>query len=314
MKVLVTGGTSGVGYECTKALRRNGHKVTITGRDVQRGQQVSKETKSTFLRLDLASQESIRSFVKSLQENSESGFDAIICNAGIQFATNKTKNEDGFEMTFAVNHLGHFLLIHQLIESNLINRPSRIVVVSSGTHEPEQKTGVEPPRYISAEQVSKGDFSKPTPLGDMKSGHCAYSTSKLCNILFTKELNRIIRQQNIDDITVNAFDPGLTPGTNLTRNGAFIISVLFKTCPVWLLRSMFSNVHHIHESGTSLANLATKEEYNNQSGNYYEHLNLKPFIAESSVASKSEEFAKDLWDFSLSAVHIEDTENAFKFQ
>lgn len=302
--ILITGGTSGVGFNALKVLVAKGHNVIFTGRNTNIGETIAKDNNATFLQLDLASQANIRQFVENLKEKLEHPLHTVVCNAGIQFATNTNKNEDGYETTFAVNHLGHFLLVQLLLKENLISKPARIIVVASGTHDPAQQTGVEPPRFKTAEQVSKGDFGADLGTG-MKAGLCCYSTSKLCNILFAFELNRKLRESNVEGICVNAFDPGLTPGTGLARNGYWIVSTMFRYMPAWVLQMMWSNVHTTEDSGTSLAELCISPAYDKLYGHYFEHENRKPFIAESSVDSNSREFAEDLWNFSLQATGLE---------
>ena len=77
---------------------------------------------------------------------------ALICNAGIQFNAGLVNTEDGYETTWAVNHLGHFLLVLLLLDK--IQKPGRIVVVSSGTHDPLQKSGMPDPIYKDAETIA----------------------------------------------------------------------------------------------------------------------------------------------------------------
>ena len=295
--VVITGGTSGLGLECAKVLKTTfGYDVIITGRNKQQGEQLAKNFGLIFLELELSSVESIHNFVKILPEHLPSPFHTLINNAGSQFQNNTTKTEEGLEMTFAVNHLGHFVLTNLLLTSNILQRPARIVNVASGTHDPEQNTGIEPPRFTTAEKVSRGVLEGNSPLVGMKSGQCAYSTSKLCNVLFTFELHRRFVRSGVDDVKVNAFDPGLTPGTNLARDYGPILSFMFRSLPVWGLRMFLSNTHTSYESGRSLAKLAVMEEFENDSGFYYEHENDKVSKARSSRDSISEQFALDLWE------------------
>lgn len=301
--ILITGGTSGLGLQAAKVLASKGeYDVIFTGRNTNAGNSIATNIGATFMELNLGSQANVRSFVDDLKEKLKYPLHTVICNAGIQFSNNKTMNEDGYEMTFAVNHLGHFLLVQLLISNSMISKPGRIIMVASGTHDPAQKTPIEPPRFKTAEQVSKGDFGD--DLSGIKAGHCCYSTSKLCNILFAFELNRKFKEDHVEQIYVNAFDPGLTPGTGLVRNAGWLFSSLFRVIPAWLLKTVSSNVHTQEESGASLAALSVDEEYEKLYGHYFEHENLKPFIATSSVDSKSREFATDLWDFSLKATGL----------
>jgi len=287
------------------------YEVIITGRNKVQGESIAASIGKgvKFLALDLASQSSVRTFVEELKETIEHPLKSIICNAGLQLMNMTTMNEDGFEMTFAVNHLGHFLLINLLLP--ILSRPGRIIIVASGTHDPDQETGIEPPRYTTAENISRGKLEGETVLSGMKSGQCAYSTSKLCNVLCAFELNRKLKQLGVNDIYVNAFDPGLTTGTKLARHYGFIISGLFQLCPAWILQKLWANVHPVNESGASLAALATKKDFDKLCGFYFEHEDKTPFVAESSDDSKCNEFAEDLWDWSIKATGLTPLEERF---
>ena len=145
---------------------------------------------------------------------------ALICNAGVQSGAKQTFTADGFESTFGVNHLGHFLLVNLLLPR--LAAPARVVVVSSGTHDPALKTGVPAPAWNDPMALAKGELgplaAKDAPT---KRGQRLYSTSKLANVLFTYELARRLPV----GVTVNAFDPGLMPGTGLVRRGVRAVAL-----------------------------------------------------------------------------------------
>jgi NAD(P)-dependent dehydrogenase (short-subunit alcohol dehydrogenase family) len=122
----------------------------------------------------------------------------------------RTPPAEGYEMTFGVNHLGHFALVCGLLDT--LTTPSRIVVVSSGTHNPAKFTGMPHPRYTSA-----ADLARPTGEPTAEEGRRRYTTSKLCNLLFTYELDRRL-EHGAQGVTVNAFDPGMMPGSGLGRD------------------------------------------------------------------------------------------------
>jgi NAD(P)-dependent dehydrogenase (short-subunit alcohol dehydrogenase family) len=116
---------------------------------------------------------------------------------------------DGFEITFAVNHLGHFLLTNLLLERLRASAPARIVVGASGVHDPKMKTGMPKPYITDFETLA----TPRPPRSDDFDGRLAYVNGKLCNLWFTYELERRIREANGSGgarrVTVNAFDPGL---------------------------------------------------------------------------------------------------------
>jgi NAD(P)-dependent dehydrogenase (short-subunit alcohol dehydrogenase family) len=117
--VIITGGNSGLGYECAKSILTSmrGWGVVIAGRNKQRITEAAKRLEAIVpnsqveaLSLDLASLKSIRNFIEEFTAQDLPPLRAVVCNAGIQVVSGTTFTEDGFETTFAVNHLGHFLL------------------------------------------------------------------------------------------------------------------------------------------------------------------------------------------------------------
>jgi len=184
-------------------------------RDPARGaaamQELGQPNRCTVLRLDLASLESIRAFTEGVKTAALPPLHAIVCNAGVQVVSGIQQTVDGFEMTFGVNHLGHFALLQSL--RGLLTTPARIVVVSSGTHDPSKHTGMPDPAYTSAAELARPGISG----DDSDAGRRRYTTSKLCNVLFTYELDRRL-DRGAHGITVNAFDPGLMPGSGLARD------------------------------------------------------------------------------------------------
>ena len=104
------------------------------------------------LELDLASLQSVRHFVQQLAQLNIPQLKGLVCNAGVQIVFGTTFTVDGFETTFGVNHLAHFLLVNLLLPQMMEN--SRIVFVSSDTHDPTTQTGMPAPRYESTHQMA----------------------------------------------------------------------------------------------------------------------------------------------------------------
>ncbi|MFC6716667.1 oxidoreductase [Natrialbaceae archaeon GCM10025810] len=176
-RVVVTGANSGIGLETTRELARNGAAVIMACRSVGRGEEAARDVRSEIpdadLRVeacDLGSLESIRAFADRLGDEQ---LDVLINNAGVM-AIPRSTTEDGFETQFGVNHLGHFALTGLLLENLHVHddRESRIVTVSSGTHEMGE---------IDFDDLH-GERSY-DPWG-------AYAQSKLANVLFAYELER----------------------------------------------------------------------------------------------------------------------------
>jgi NAD(P)-dependent dehydrogenase (short-subunit alcohol dehydrogenase family) len=278
---IVTGATGGLGQEAARAIARTpGWHVVLAARDPARAPtDVANAHPRT---LDLASLASVRRFVDELGETPPLG--AIVCNAGIQIVSATTFTEDGIETTFQVNHLAHFLLVTLLLDR--LGPDGRVVIVSSGTHNPDLRTGMPNPSYTTAEQLAH-----PRPDDAPAEGRRRYTTSKLCNVLFAYELARR------DGVTVNAFDPGLMPGTGLARDYGRLQRAAWKTV-MRLLTPVVPNVNTPERSGAALARLAVDPALEGVTGAYF--LGKRPVA--SSTDSYDRRKARDLWETSESLV------------
>lgn len=253
--IVVTGANSGIGRECTRALLEAGATVIAACRDVQRAQTELVSLASprlSVMALDLGSLASVRAFAGAVAARAP--LRALICNAGVQTVNVADRTADGFELTFGVNHLGHYLLIHRLIP--LLRPQARIAIVASGTHDPAQRTGVPVPRWRGARALAEPDLETLEAEGPMRTGQRAYSTSKLCNILtayaFAERLASASRP-----ITVVAYDPGLTPGTGLARRYPAPLRAIFtRVLPLLVpLMRRFQHVQRADQAGDNLARL-----------------------------------------------------------
>ena len=290
---IITGASAGLGLECARALLDTTEldgdgswHVVLAVRSPTRGAeavaQLGAPERCTVIEVDLASLQSVRAFVQAVRAAQLPPLHAIVCNAGVQVVSGTELTAEGVEMTFGVNHLGHFALVQSLLDE--LADPARIVVVSSGTHDPAKHTGMPSPHYSSAAELAH-------PAGDTIDGRRRYTTSKLCNVLFAYELDRRLgRGQR--GITVNAFDPGLMPGSGLARD--------YSPIGRWAWRYLFPalrvlpNVNSTRSSGQRLAALAGDPRYDGVTGSYFE--GLRPI--RSSVDSYDRDKALDLWETS----------------
>lgn len=221
---------------------------------------------------------------------------AIVCNAGVQIISGLTFNTDGFETTFAVNHLGHFLLVNLLLGQ--LVPVARIVVVSSGTYNPDQFTGMPKPIYSSARSAAK-----PQPEADgATAGRRAYTTSKLCNVMFAYELSRRLRAKGREAITVNAFDPGLMPGTGLARDYSRAQKFIWNYALPAL--RFIPGVNSTRRSGRDLARLVLDPALEAATGRYFVGRRELP----SSKQSYDESQAAELWEASAEMVGLRSDE------
>jgi NAD(P)-dependent dehydrogenase (short-subunit alcohol dehydrogenase family) len=288
--VIITGANAGLGLECARAIlaRDESWHVVLAVRDVSRGEAAVAELGSpdrcTVLACDLASLRSVRDFTAAVAAAGLPPLHAVVCNAGLQVVSGIQTTADGVEITFGVNHLGHFALIEG-IRDRLVP-PARIVMVASGTHDPKKFTGMPHPRYTSAEALAHPKPDEPVD------GRRRYTTSKLCNVLYTYELDRRLGH-GASGITVTAFDPGLMPASGLSRDYTAAQKVLWRM--VAPLLRVLPNVNSVATSGARLAALAVDPRFDGVTGEYFE--GTKPI--RSSADSYDTDKARDLWETSV---------------
>jgi len=290
---IVTGGNSGLGLECASVLAQDSSALVILAcRDVAKGKKAAHDMRGVngkveVLSLDLAKQASIHAFVEAYRMSMFPPLAGLVCNAGGQNPGVPTKTADGFETTFATNHLGHYLLSRLMLLD--LAQDGHITFTSSGTHDPRQKTGMPAPRYTTAETVAH-DFE-----AGMKAGQRRYTTSKLCNLYTTYELARRFAASpdpRLQSLRVNALDPGLMPRTGLARS--YPAPLRFVAKFVMPALSLFiANVHKPATSGRRLAALASGNE-GSTTGKYFSD----GHEMKSSTESYDEEKALDLWNWS----------------
>ncbi|GAB5572965.1 retinol dehydrogenase 11 isoform X4 [Prionailurus iriomotensis] len=202
---VVTGANTGIGKETAKELAQRGARVYLACRDIQKGELVAREIQTMtgnqqvlVRELDLADTKSIRAFAKDFLAE-EKHLHILINNAGVMMCP-YSKTADGFEMHMGVNHLGHFLLTHLLLEKLKESAPSRVVNVSSLAHH----LGRIHFHNLQGEKFYNAGL--------------AYCHSKLANILFTQELARRLKGSGVTTYSVH---PG-TVNSELVRHSPFM--------------------------------------------------------------------------------------------
>jgi len=305
--VLVTGGNSGIGFECARQLARDGWHVLIASRNRDASaaavRQIADESGPDTVAeagLDLGSLESVRRFASAIDPGLR--LKALVCNAGLQMTHGPRLSPDGFEQTFAVNHLGHFLLANLLLPQLRANAPARIVVVASGVHDPKLRTGMPKADVADLETLAatggprRGEFD----------GRLAYVNSKLCNLWFTYELVRRLEAAGERRVTVNAYDPGLVPGSGLARDYPAVLRFAWnRILPglARLLSPVLPTVNPAWKSGRALARLVHDPALAGVSGKYFpSHARWRE--APSSDASYDVARAGALWDASVRMTHL----------
>lgn len=274
---LVTGATSGIGKATALGLVRQGATVVIVGRNQARGEAARQEIQAArgnlavdLLLADLSSQASVRQLAATFMERYDR-LDVLVNNAGV-FLLKRHLTGDGLEMTFAVNHLAPFLLIHLLLDCLKASAPARIVNVCSGAH-----------------------FSGRIDLKDMQleKGYNvwrAYAQSKLAMLLCSYKL---ARQLEGGGVTLNCLNPGFV----FTNMGMSNVGPRTQA----LARVILSRLGSSPEKGarTSLY-LAMSPEVESVNGKYFDQLMLK----RSSELSYDQALQDQVWEESLRLVHL----------
>ncbi|XP_068161374.1 retinol dehydrogenase 13-like [Antennarius striatus] len=280
--VIITGANTGIGKETARELARRGGRIIMGCRDMAKCEAAAKEIRGKTLNhqvyarhLDLASMKSIREFAEKVKKEEEH-VDVLINNAGVMRCP-AWKTEDGFEMQFGVNHLGHFLLTNLLLDKLKESAPSRVINLASLIH------------LIG--QIDFDDLNWEKKKFDTKQAYCQ---SKLANVLFTRELAKRLQGTGV---TVNAVHPGVV-ATELGRHTGLHQSQFSST----LLSPFFSMMVKSPELGAQPSiYLAVSEEMEGVTGRYYDVLMEK----EPAPQALDEETALRLWEVSSRLVGLE---------
>jgi NAD(P)-dependent dehydrogenase (short-subunit alcohol dehydrogenase family) len=244
--IVMTGGTSGLGDIAARRMLGSPDVRLLLG---ARG---DGPTGAQALPLDLARLDSVRAFAAAVSEQLRPPLiHALVLNAGTTLPNDDGRTEDGFETTFAVNHLAHYLLL-RLLEPVLADG-AVVVLTTSGTHDPAEGTVVAPPRHADANLLAHPDRDPDRDPQPRTAGGRAYSSSKLCNILTARALADQ-RTAEEHQLTVVAYDPGPTPGTGLMRHGPLALRAAWRA--LGPLRPLIPRFNSPAAAGNTLADLA----------------------------------------------------------
>jgi NAD(P)-dependent dehydrogenase (short-subunit alcohol dehydrogenase family) len=325
--IIITGGTSGLGYAYARTIAASHPDlhIVLASRNQQQGTRAVNTLKHEtgnqhieWIPLDLASLASVRMFAREVAARDLPPLHAVVCNAGLQVVSGTTYTQDGFEMTFGVNCLGHFLLVNLLLPQ--LVAPARIVFVSSDAHDPEYQSslhrfvGLNPPHYRDAralawpERYLDPEERNETP---QKVGMRRYSTSKLCDVFYAYELARRLQAQGYSTpehpIAVNAFNPGPTPGTGLARDAGAFQRFGWKVL-LPLMRRRYPDLSSPEAVAKGLAQLVLDPALEQTTGKYFERMNERA----SSQESYDQHKAADLWETSAELVHLQPSETILR--
>jgi len=315
--VIVTGASSGVGLNGAKALADKGWHVIMACRNLEKTQTVAREIgmpagSYTILKLDLASLGSVRQFVSDFRATGRS-LESLVCNAAVYYPLLKEPiySEDGYEVSVATNHLGHFLLCNLLLEDMKASPASdkRLVILGTVTANPKELGGKipipAPPDLGNLEGFEAG-FKAPISMINgkkFKSGK-AYKDSKLCNVLTMRELHR--RYHDETGITFSSLYPGCVADTPLFRNHFKAFQTIFP----WFQKNVTGGYVTQQLAGERVAAVVDDPDLK-ESGIYWSWGNRqKPgrrsFAQEVSNEAQDDAKARKLWELSAKLVGLDD--------
>ena len=280
---MITGGNGGIGFATVQKLAAKGYTVILASRNqdaskkaVERIHVSTPNAKIESIPLDLASFDSVRACASAFQEKNYP-LHLLINNAGQMFDKEEIGfTADGFEMTFGVNHLGHFLLTNLLLDDLKNSAPARVITVSSSLHDPELKQG--PPPDFDYDNLKAEKYYH---------AQVFYKNSKLANMWFAYELNRLLAGTGV---TSNAVCPGFVPAAIGARRKSPFEKFFYSQV---LARMPFAR--SLDEASDSYIVAATKPKFASVGGKFI----VDGAEKESSNDSYDEEKAKVLWEKSL---------------
>jgi NAD(P)-dependent dehydrogenase (short-subunit alcohol dehydrogenase family) len=275
--VLITGATNGIGRVAALELAKMSANVVVVGRDAARTEATVHEIKTQTgssavdqIIADLSSMAEVRRLAEEFKSRYKR-LDVLINNAGAVFAR-RQETVDGYEMTFALNHLAYFLLTNLLLDVLKTSAPARIVNVSSDAH--------------TSARMNFDDLHSKRSYGQV--GFSPYSQSKLANVLFTYELARRLQGTNV---TANVLHPGFV-ASGFGRNNRGLMDLIMRVIHRFALSS--------EEGAQTIIYLASSPEVEGVTGKYY----YQSKAQQTSAASYDEAAARRLWEMSEQMVGL----------
>ena len=271
---LITGASGGIGKETAVALAKLGATVVMVSRDAERGEAALSDVRRRsggsndvhLMLADLASLQAVRDLASDFRQRHQQ-LHVLVNNAGA-FNAQLALTKDGFEMTFGVNHLAHFLLTDLLLDLLKASAPARIINVSSSGHT----------RGTSAFDGLHGEGKY--------AGMAVYCQSKLANVLFTYELARRLAS---DGVTANCLHPGVIR-SGFGRNNSGIWGALFRVFHTVARPFLLTS----EQGAQTSIYLASSPEVEGVTGKYF----AKSRQTQSSDLSHDTDLAQRLWQVS----------------
>ena len=310
--VLITGTTSGVGLNATRALVQQGWTVITANRSPQRAAAAADELGLPAERLkhvlmDLGDLNSVRQAVEGLPDR----IDALVCNAAVYKPRLKRpeRSPQGYEISMATNHFGHFLLIQLLMERlRASTHPSRRVVilgtVTANSKELGGKIPIPAPADLGDLSGFEAGFKEPVAMASGKSFKPgkAYKDSKLCNMITTQELHRRFNSET--GISFTSLYPGCVADTPLFRNAPRAFRKIFP----WFQKNITGGYVSQPLAGERVAKVVADPDFA-QSGVHWswgnrQKKNRQQFSQDLSDKVTDSQTASRVWDLSMELVGL----------
>ncbi|GBP12924.1 hypothetical protein EVAR_79270_1 [Eumeta japonica] len=287
---LVTGCNTGIGKETVLDFYKRGARVIMACRNLDKAQKaktnieaICKDKKDVgiivLIECDLSSLTSIRACAQQVLDT-EPQINILVNNAGVMMCP-KSETQDGFEMQFGTNHLGHFLLTLLLLPRIKNSTPARIVTVSSRAHTRSN---------IKFDDINYKNHSY--------SALEAYARSKLANVLFSRELAKKLKEHNIQGVNTYSLHPGVIK----TELGRHMDDTYFKGSSTVLGFVLGPFMKNPTEGAQTTVYCSVDEKCANETGLYYSDC----AATSPSQSALNDETAKMLWDMSVELVGLKD--------
>jgi protochlorophyllide reductase len=310
--VVITGTSSGVGLYAAKALAQRGWHVVMACRDLPKTEKAAQAVgiprdRYTIIHLDLGSLESVRKFMQQFRETGRS-LDALVCNAAVYMPLLKEPlySPEGYELSVATNHFGHFLLCNLLLDDLKQATAPRLIILGTVTANSKELGGKIPipaPADLGDLKGLEAGFKAPIAMIDgnpFKAGK-AYKDSKLCNMMTVRELHR--RYHDSTGIIFNSLYPGCVADTPLFRNSYPLFQKVFP----WFQKNVTGGYVSQELAGERVAQVVADPEFK-QSGVHWSWGNRQKegrdaFVQELSDRA-SDDKAQRMWDLSAKLVGL----------
>ncbi len=313
--VVITGASSGVGLYAAKALTKRGWHVVMACRNLEKAEKAAQSVgmpagSYTIMHIDLGSLASVRQFVNTFRASGKS-LDALVCNAAVYMPLLKEplRSPEGYELSVATNHFGHFLLCNLLLE-DLQKSPApdkRLVILGTVTANSKELGGKIPipaPADLGDLKGLEAGFKAPISMIDgkkFKPGK-AYKDSKLCNMITVRELHR--RYHDSTGIVFSSIYPGCVADTPLFRNSYPLFQKIFP----WFQKNITGGYVSQELAGERVAQVVADPQFK-ESGVHWSWGNRQKqgrqsFVQELSEKATDDKKAERMWELSAKLVGI----------